>query len=103
MDNVERVAQRAAQEAVERTLVGLGFDVRNPLKAQAQMAALRTLAERAIDEDQMKDDEFLRRLRLRMDAVTDTSVRAVVRYLVYFMLGLLVLGTSVWWRKHVPW
>jgi hypothetical protein len=97
------IAEAAAQRAVERTLITLGFDVTDPLRAQGQMAALRIIAERIDNEELIKDAEFVRRLRIRIDTITDTSLRATVRYTIYFIFGLLAVAAGIWWRKSIPW
>lgn len=100
---LENLVEEASQRAVMQTLTSLGFDVSNPLNAQGQMAALRVLAHRIDDDALLKDAEFIRRLRLRVETVTDTSLRAAVRYTVYFMFGLIAVAAGIWWRKSIPW
>jgi hypothetical protein len=97
-DQVNR-AEAAAQRAVERTLTMLGFDLTDPIKAQGQMAALRILAERVDDKEFMADAAFTRNLRNRFEVVTETGIKAAVRWAVGGLLALVVLGITVYYRK----
>ena len=58
---VKDVAEVAAQSAVDRTLVGLGIDPKNPIEAQKMFGALRTIADGIADSEAVADREWAHR------------------------------------------
>ena len=81
---VKDVAEEAATEAVQRTLLTLGVDVTDPIEAQKDMSALRELRALVEDEDFRKDLAHLRRWRLHMNSIESKGLLAA--------LGLFVMG-----------
>lgn len=95
--SIESVAEKAAAKAVRDTLVLLGIDVADPIKAQEQFATLRRLASpRTVD-----NLVFLDRLHTAKERVEDAGWRTLVRVVVTAGLGLLAIMTKDYWVSHV--
>jgi hypothetical protein len=101
LDNLELLMAATAQKAVDGTLQKLGIDTNNPLSAQQDFARLRTLRKLMEDEGFVADLAFMRRWRLNSEKVTDAGLKAVVRWFVVGVLGLIVLLTKDWWITHI--
>ncbi len=71
---VREAATQAAEEAVRSSLIALGIDVDDPIEAQKDMAALRTLRELATDPEFQADMMHVREWRRAMDGVKKKSV-----------------------------
>lgn len=76
-NEIEAIATKAAQKAVEQTLTGLGFDSRNAIEAQADM-------------------RFLRRMRLGVDATAIKIGLTVIGLIVVAVAGLMTVGFVTW-------
>lgn len=100
-DSIEGMMVGVAQRAVEGTLQRLGIDTSDPLSAQQDFARLRALRKLTEDEDFLADLAFMRRWRITSEKITDTGIKAVVRWLVVGALGIVVLLTRDWWISHI--
>lgn len=81
---LKQLASEAADEAVKRTLIGLGIDHEHPLEAQRDMAALREIRSIIEDPETQKDLQHLRNWRKAMDSVQSRGIIGA--------LGLMALG-----------
>lgn len=97
----EAQAEQVAQRAVEGVLQRLGVDTTNPLQAQADFQKLRVLRKLLDDEEFLADLAFMRRWRKGTDRITDTGIKAFVRWLVIGLLGIVALVTKDWWIQHI--
>ena len=88
---VKEAAQEAAKQAVDQTLLSLGINTTNPVEAQKDMAALRTLRELVEDPEVQRDLTHLRRWRKAMDSIESKGVMSA--------FGLLALGgiAAMWY------
>lgn len=97
--STEHIAERAAVKAVRETMLLLGIDIDDPIKAQRQFAALASLtSERTIENLQ-----FLDRWRVASDRVSDAGWRTFVKVIVTAGLGLFAIMTKEYWYNHIPW
>lgn len=96
-DSIEHIADRAATKAVRETLLLIGVDLSDPIKAQEEFAALRAIASPTIQADLA----FLRRLHGAAETVSDASWRTVVRVLITAMLGGVAIVTKDYWLSHI--
>lgn len=97
MQSMEAVAEKAAAKAVRETLILFGVDVKDPIKAQEQFAALRQLA----NKETISDLEFLRRWHSAADRVSDTGWRTFTKILITALLGLFAIVTKDYWLSHI--
>lgn len=98
---MKAVAKEAAKEAVDDVLQRIGIDVSNPIKTQAEFAAMRELTVLMKDEKIAADLEFLRRLRGASENIRDTAWKTVAKVVATALLGFLALGTKDWWLAHI--
>lgn len=98
---MKAVAKEAAKEAVQEVLQHIGVDTANPIRTQAEFAAMRELTVLMKDEAIVQDLEFLRRLRMVSETVRDTTWKTVAKVIVTFTLGIIALGTKDWWLAHI--
>lgn len=96
-ESIEHIADRAAAKAVRNTLQLIGVDLSDPIKAQAEFAALRAMANPTIQADLA----FLRRLHGATVTVTDTSWRTIIRILVTATIGGAAIVTKDFWLYHL--
>ena len=75
---VERVAEQAAEQAVQKVLTSLGVDHVNPLETQRDMAALREWRSIIADDEFRKDLMHLRKWRQAMDGIQNKGMLTVV-------------------------
>lgn len=97
--SIEHIAEHAAKKAVRETMLLLGIDIDDPIKAQRQFATLATLTSDRTAENL----QFLDRWRIASDRVSDAGWRAFVKVIVIGMLGLLATMTREYWMAHIPW
>lgn len=95
--SVEHIAERAASRAVRETLMMFGIDTADPIKAQEQFAALRQLA----TPRTLENLEFIERIHIAADRVSDTGWRTVIRVIVTAGLGILAVMTHDYWLNHI--
>ena len=88
-------ARDIAREAVRETLVSLGVDVADPIKAQRNMAALRELADMTDDAEFQRDMVHLRKWRKNMEAVESRGVVAAVGFVLVGGIALVLYAFKV--------
>jgi hypothetical protein len=99
-ESIQHVADRAATKAVHDTLLLLGIDTENPIRAQEEFALLRRLANTMNDPRTVDNLAFLERLHVATDRVADTGFRTIIRVAITAALGLLALMTRDYWLSH---
>ncbi|UUV44801.1 hypothetical protein RCRUDOLPH_34 [Rhodobacter phage RcRudolph] len=97
-DTVEMrmIAEAAAKAAVEETLVKLGIDVSNPIKAQQDFMVLREVGKLVMDSEFRKDMEHLRTWRMAINDVKSKGIVTLVGILVTGSVALIVAGFRGW-------
>lgn len=97
-DTVEMrmIAEAAAKAAVEETLVKLGIDVSNPIKAQQDFMVLREVGKLVMDSEFRKDMERLRTWRMALNDVKSKGIVTLVGILVTGSVALIVAGFRGW-------
>lgn len=90
------IAEVAAKAAVEETLVKLGIDVTNPIKAQQDFMILREVGKLVMDSEFRKDMEHLRTWRVAINDVKSKSLITLVGIIVTGSVALLVAGFKGW-------
>lgn len=97
-DTVEMrvIAEVAAKAAVEETLVKLGIDVSNPIKAQQDFMVLREVGKLVMDSEFRKDMELLRTWRMAINDVKSKGIVTLVGILVTGSVALIVAGFRGW-------
>lgn len=97
-DTVEMhmIAEAAAKAAVEETLIKLGIDVSNPIKAQQDFMVLREVGKLVMDSEFRKDMEHLRSWRMAINDVKSKGLITLVGILVTGSVALLVAGFRGW-------
>jgi hypothetical protein len=83
-NEVKLIAEAAASSAVTETLMKLGIDTSNPIKAQREFAVMRELRDLVDDEEFQADLAHLRKWRKAVESAQTTTFLAVI--------GLLVSG-----------
>lgn len=90
------IAEVAAKAAVEETLVKLGIDVSNPIKAQQDFMVLREVGKLVMDSEFRKDMEHLRTWRMAINDVKSKSLITLVGIIVTGSVALVVAGLRGW-------
>jgi hypothetical protein len=93
---VERIAEQAAAKAVRSTLLTLGIDVDDPIKAQEDFAVLREVGKLVRDPEFRKDIEHTRAWRLSLAEFKVHGIKAAIGILVAGALGALWLGIQTY-------
>lgn len=97
-DTVEMhmIAEVAAKAAVEETLIKLGIDVSNPIKAQQDFMVLREVGKLVMDSEFRKDMELLRTWRMAINDVKSKGLITLVGIIVTGSVALIVAGFRGW-------
>lgn len=95
---LEQIARDAAEQAVQRILVGLGIDAADPIAVQQDFARMRSLRALLDDSAFQADLVHLRRWRVAVETSTKAGLRTSIGLLVTGLLTLLTLGTKDWWH-----
>lgn len=90
------IAEVAAKAAVEETLVKLGIDVSNPIKAQQDFMVLREVGKLVMDSEFRKDMEHLRTWRMAINDVKSKGLITLVGIIVTGSVALIVAGFRGW-------
>ncbi|QXN72340.1 hypothetical protein RCSIMONEHASTD_11 [Rhodobacter phage RcSimone-Hastad] len=90
------IAEAAAKAAVEETLVKLGIDVSNPIKAQQDFMVLREVGKLVMDSEFRKDMEHLRTWRMAINDVKSKGLITLVGIIVTGSVALIVAGFRGW-------
>lgn len=80
--DVESIAERAAEKAVRAVLTSIGIDVDHPLKAQADFHQLRELIKLAADDEFRKDLEHMRAWRRRTESMTTKGMITAISLMI---------------------
>lgn len=99
--SIEHIADRAAAKAVRDTLMLIGIDVTNPIKAQEEFATLRRMVTLVGSERTQQNLVWLETLHSASEKVADTGWRTVTRLLITAGIGLLAVMTREYWFTHV--
>lgn len=87
-------------KAVSETLISLGIDASNPIKAQRDFAVISELRAWADNEELQADLAHLRRWRKAVEGATKTSILTTIGVLITGALGALYLGIKA--NLHLP-
>lgn len=93
---LQDIAEVAAQKAVTQTLLTLGIDAANPLRAQQDFVVLREMRSLMQDQEFQADMAHIRRWRKSMEAIQSKSLLTVVGILLSGTLGLILMGLKGW-------
>lgn len=96
--DIKRLAHEAAQEAVRTTLITLGVDVDDPIKAQEDFAVLRQVGDLVRDPEFRKDIEHTRAWRQALNEVKSKGLATAVGVIVTGALAMLWLG----FKQYLP-
>lgn len=96
-ESIEHVADRAAAKAVRDTLLLIGIDLTDPIRAQEEFATLRAIASPKVQDDLA----FLRRLHGAADTVSDAGWRTLIKVLLTALLAGLGIATKDYWLSHI--
>lgn len=86
LSKMEEIADEAAERAVTKTLIAIGIDASDPLRAQRDFALWREMSALAASPEFRKDLEHIRRWRKMTDDIQAKGVMALV--------GILVTGAA---------
>ena len=89
---LHHIATEAAERAVRNTLLTLGVDADDPIKAQEDFAVLREVGKLVRDPEFRKDLEAIRLWRTAQKELTAHSLKVAIGVLVVGALGALWLG-----------
>src|SRR5690348_13183738 len=87
--DVKEIAETAAREAVKETLLTIGLDVSDPLRAQEGFVVVRRIL---LDEGFVKDMAHLRKWRLSVEQVETKGIIAAVGVAVSGIAVLIWIG-----------
>lgn len=90
------IAEQAAAKAVAQTLVTLGIDVTDPIKAQRDFAVLRDLRELVDDAEFQADLSHLRKWRKAVEGAQTKGLLTIIGLIVTGAAGMLVVGFQGW-------
>ncbi len=93
------IASQAADRAVRNTLLTLGIDVDDPIKAQEDFAVLREVGKLVRDPEFRKDLEAVRLWRLAQRELTTHGIKVALGVIVVGALGALWLGFQSYFGK----
>jgi hypothetical protein len=88
-NEVKEIATAAAREAVRETLLSIGWDVHDPIKAQESFATFRKVV---LDPDFPKDMAHVRKWRLAAEQIETKGLLTAVAILIASALGLFWVG-----------
>lgn len=94
-DRIAAIAEAAAERAVWKTLIAIGINPADPIKAQQDFAIMREVGELARNSEFRKDLEHTRRWRLAVESVTTKGMGAAIVVLVGGTLGALWAGIKI--------
>lgn len=97
-----QIVDEVAREAVAATLIQLGIDVKNPLDAQMEFAALREMRGLMFDKEFEIDLMHLRKWRQAMESAQAKGVGAAVTMLISAIGAMIVLGFRQWFQSGSP-
>jgi len=98
-EELQIVIQESVGSAVKETLITLGIDTSNPIKAQEQMAAVRDLAKLLDDEEFKKDFAQVRRWRKSVEEVSNVGIKTAVGILITGYFGMIVFAVKSYLEK----
>lgn len=99
-DEVEQIAERAAEQAVKATLLSIGVDVANPIAAQRDFSVLRQITTLAMDSEFRKDLEHTRKWRKAVEGIQSKGVMTIVGALVTGTIGIMIVGLQQFFGRH---
>jgi hypothetical protein len=94
------IAEEAAERACHKTLIAIGIDPADPLKAQKDFALMREVGEFATSAEFRKDIEHTRRWRLAMESVQSKGVTVAIGILITGIMAACWLGLQDMVGKH---
>lgn len=97
IEQLEMLADRAAEKAVRDTLMLIGIDASNPIAAQKQFAVLRELASPRTAENLA----WLESIHSASEKVADAGWKTFTRLLITAGLGTLAVVTREYWFNHI--
>jgi len=89
---MSRVAEEAAERAVQKALLSMGVDHANPLESQRDMVALREVRALLTDEEFKRDLAHLRQWRKAMEGVQSKGLLTAIGILVTGLCAALWVG-----------
>lgn len=98
-EELQIVIRESVGSAVKETLVTLGIDTSNPIKAQEQMAAVRDLAKLLDDEEFKKDLAHVRRWRKSVEEVSNVGIKTAIGILITGFFGMIVFAVKAYLEK----
>lgn len=86
---VKAIAEAAGRAIVRETLLAIGIDVDDPLRAQRDFAVMRSVGKLAMDPEFRKDIEHARKWRKALEQVETKGLLTAVAVIVAGVLGLI--------------
>lgn len=97
-----QIVDEVVREAVAATLIQLGIDVKHPLVAQMEFAALREMHGLMSDKEFESDLMHLRKWRQTMESAQAKSVGVAVTMIISAIGAMIVLGFRQWFQSGSP-
>ena len=94
--DIERIVEASTKKAVEDTLLRIGVDIGNPIKAQADFLALRELSQMLGDREFQEDLAYLRRWRISINSIQAKGLATLVGIVVTGLAAIVVMGLRKW-------
>lgn len=91
---IAEIAEWAAERAVAKTLIAIGIDVADPLKAQRDFALWREMGELAMSAEFRKDIEHTRKWRKAVEAIQLKGALAIIGLLAAGAMAALWVGVA---------
>lgn len=98
-NELHHIASEAAERAVRNTLLTLGIDADDPIKAQEDFAVLREIGSMVRDPEFRKDLEAIRLWRTAQRELTSHGLKVALGVLVVGALGALWVGIQSYLGK----
>lgn len=98
-EELQIVIRESVGSAVKETLVTLGIDTSNPIKAQEQMVAVRDLAKLLDDEEFKKDLAHVRRWRKSVEEASNVGIKTAAGILITGFFGMIVFAVKAYLEK----
>lgn len=100
LHRITEIAEEAAERPVHKTLMMIGIDAGNPLKAQKDFAVMREVGELVSSDEFRKDIEHTRKWRNAMEALQSKGRMTAAGMIVAGLLAALWMGLNDMLDKH---
>jgi hypothetical protein len=94
LSSMETIAEQAAEKAVTKTLIAIGIDAADPLKAQRDFALWREMGELAMSAEFRKDIEHTRKWRRAIESIEARGTLTVIGLIAAGVVAALWVGVQ---------